>query len=827
MGEDGVYRDGGRFLTVKSYTATVLSFEERIGHAAATCFLKVANDHTVYRHLTTQARPNGDWEKWKGDFKGTNTRPGRGPTMNNYEQSTYERLGKDFSAGDSLGLGDYGQDEGHFYMECSNQGLCDRKTGLCECFDGYTGRACQRQSCPEDCSGHGVCMSVDQLRTAEMTKLDMTCYTKRDDKVVSCDSDVLSNKLRANDYVKIGNFPPMKIATISTAGVNLVRFVAGAGTTSAKTFKIAEDTRTGVVSGMTAYKNGDVVLGTLDGDAAEDGSDGDTVTLVANLLAAIEVGDKVTFKAAASTDNYNTTHFLSGLTPTNNAAHKVDTFTLYNGFPETTPYGTEIYQVHSYDLWDSDKNMACKCDPRWTGYDCSERKCPLGDDPLTVDSVDGQGTTTTTDDSMYTQAPEKQTLTMNTGQVQYGGAETGATGMVIGHFALTFEDYFGEKFVTRPIPTEVEMSVTVSTDTNFKVTFDGGVGLPSGELSRGDEIRIGQDIRFVETITYVDHNTKTHIKSFTVRDGYIGAPTNAEKFTVAHGSGSRLYRRDVSKEIREALLNVPNSRIEGVSVEKLEISGDIATDTSDAVFKTATYAADSTTEGIIEAVTNHRGWMVGDLVRIRSHIRIVTDTSDANKLKVKGGLGDETAAHQRVYRAAMQKYRIKFESGCLTDDHCNHNGINSYDSDTKATCSLGGSCTCSLPSGKDHYHGFGCTRKGKGNDFHGTPRAINHARPYKRSNSGDIPLMTCDKDELFSGKILNTYGEVSKASTTKISFTNGAGAATAVDPAADISVGNELYIDGQVRTVVEKDSANKWVKVDLPFTIMQNPMMIS
>merc|ERR1711916_306273 len=275
----------------------------------------------------------------------------------------------------------------------------------------------------------------------------------------------------------------------------------------------------------------------------------------------------------------------------------------------------------------------------------------------------------------------------------------------------------------------------------------------------------------------------------------------------AHASGSRLYRRDVSKEIREALLNVPNSRIEGVSVEKLEISGDVvATD------------ADYGTEDI--TVTGHSGWKVGDLVRVRSFIRIVTDTSDANKLIVKGSMGaDGSTSGERVYRAAMQKYRIKFESGCITDDHCNHNGINSYDSDTKATCSLGGSCTCSLPTATEQYHGFGCTRKGKGNDFHGTPRAINHARPYKRSNSGDIPLMTCDKDELFSGKILNTYGEVSKASTTKISFTNGAGAATAVDPAADISVGNELYIDGQVRTVVEINSPNKWVKVDLPFTI--------
>merc|ERR1712054_539531 len=240
--------------------------------------------------------------------------------------------------------------------------------------------------------------------------------------------------------------------------------------------------------------------------------------------------------------------------------------------------------------------------------------------------------------------------------------------------------------------------------------------------------------------------------------------------------------------------------------EKLEISGD--------------YVAKNGVTNNADITFTVAGWKVGDLVRVKSGIRIVESITDTTKLTVKGKIGTGTnAENQRVYRAAMQKYRIKFESGCLTDDHCNHNGINSYDSDTKATCSLGGSCTCSLPSGKDHYHGFGCTRKGKGNDFHGTPRAINHARPYKRSNSGDIPLMTCDKDELFSGKILNTYGEVSKASTTKISFTNGAGAATAVDPAADISVGNELYIDGQVRTVVEKDSANKWVKVDLPFTI--------
>ena len=51
----------------------------------------------------------------------------------------------------------------HFYMECSNKGICDRKLGECECFDGYDGAACQRASCPGDCSGHGSCEHIQTL----------------------------------------------------------------------------------------------------------------------------------------------------------------------------------------------------------------------------------------------------------------------------------------------------------------------------------------------------------------------------------------------------------------------------------------------------------------------------------------------------------------------------------------------------------------------------------------------------------------------------------------------------------------------------------------
>ncbi|KAF0711946.1 Aste57867_4968 [Aphanomyces stellatus] len=54
-------------------------------------------------------------------------------------------------------------DEAHFYMECSNMGICDRTTGLCECFPGFDGSACQRATCANNCNGHGVCKSISEI----------------------------------------------------------------------------------------------------------------------------------------------------------------------------------------------------------------------------------------------------------------------------------------------------------------------------------------------------------------------------------------------------------------------------------------------------------------------------------------------------------------------------------------------------------------------------------------------------------------------------------------------------------------------------------------
>lgn len=54
------------------------------------------------------------------------------------------------------------------YNECSDMGVCDRTTGVCECVAGFTGAACNRVQCPgdvEDCNGHGQCVDMTTLAT--------------------------------------------------------------------------------------------------------------------------------------------------------------------------------------------------------------------------------------------------------------------------------------------------------------------------------------------------------------------------------------------------------------------------------------------------------------------------------------------------------------------------------------------------------------------------------------------------------------------------------------------------------------------------------------
>mmetsp|Transcript_23961 Transcript_23961/g.32104 ORF Transcript_23961/g.32104 Transcript_23961/m.32104 type:complete len:321 (-) Transcript_23961:106-1068(-) len=48
------------------------------------------------------------------------------------------------------------------YVTCSARGTCNTEDGKCECEEGYTGHACQRTTCPQNCNGNGQCVTLFQ-----------------------------------------------------------------------------------------------------------------------------------------------------------------------------------------------------------------------------------------------------------------------------------------------------------------------------------------------------------------------------------------------------------------------------------------------------------------------------------------------------------------------------------------------------------------------------------------------------------------------------------------------------------------------------------------
>jgi len=151
--------------------------------------------------------------------------------------------------------------------------------------------------------------------------------------------------------------------------------------------------------------------------------------------------------------------------------------------------------------------------------------------------------------------------------------------------------------------------------------------------------------------------------------------------------------------------------------------------------------------------------------------------------------------------------------------------VDGDDSDAGAICTLGGSCLCSdaadsdsnWPKATGHdtdndestnnayfYHGKGCTASGKGN----------HQGAYMRSNSGNIPALTCDKSRIYSGYVTHISAAVSRTSPQKIHFESTVGAKDAAGN-ADFATGKRVYIDGQVRTITKVTGTV--LTVDEPF----------
>lgn len=78
----------------------------------------------------------------------------------------------------------YANNAAHAYgAECGAMGNCDHDTGECVCREGWTGAACERLACDDDCSENGACLPIyqlAQLRESSGGVLDPVVYGPSD-----------------------------------------------------------------------------------------------------------------------------------------------------------------------------------------------------------------------------------------------------------------------------------------------------------------------------------------------------------------------------------------------------------------------------------------------------------------------------------------------------------------------------------------------------------------------------------------------------------------------------------------------------------------------
>merc|ERR1712166_1155094 len=316
-----------------------------------------------------------------------------------------------------------------------------------------------------------------------------------------------------------------------------------------------------------------------------------------------------------------------------------------------------------------------------------------------------------------------------------------------GTFTLTFTDEYGDAWTTKPIPTKVRMSVDAASPTNgygvsgthrtadeleevVTVVFEDE-GIRVDELGVGDLVSVKDEIRVVKTLTYKNSVTRTHYTSFTTT-GHL-----KRGLATTYTDSMVYYRLTVEKEIRAALMGLPNGRIPDVTVEAITRGGYLAGTTVASGFVVASAAlsaamtvkvadkalyntitidndlakgarvsfsavpssgsrviaaasgADPPVLSFITALAHPvNGLNAGDTIRVGDEFRrIVHNTGSfitagtTNHYQMTSGLQKTMATGAKVFKQNGMMYDITFESGCRTHADCRNNGIDENESD--------------------------------------------------------------------------------------------------------------------------------------------------
>jgi len=181
----------------------------------------------------------------------------------------------------------------------------------------------------------------------------------------------------------------------------------------------------------------------------------------------------------------------------------------------------------SYSLWDASKVQLCKCDGGWEGVDCSQRMCPMGNDPLTCAD--------------------------RSNQVQ----RVWFTGRPKGEAVFIVVDNHGTEWFTRPIRVaRYVASEAISGGATHDVTAADSLTLASGGC--GTTVAVGDRLEFSDAggvYHYVTGCTSATVATFT--------PTRAlvDDLTV-----NRAYGGSSAAQIEAAFEALPQRVVESVTV---------------------------------------------------------------------------------------------------------------------------------------------------------------------------------------------------------------------------------------------------------------------
>merc|ERR1711988_527671 len=420
----------------------------------------------------------------------------------------------------------------------------------------------------------------------------------------------------------------------------------------------------------------------------------------------VSVGDIVYLGEQADYDNaveYTVTNVVSKMSTYGSSASDQylgnQGFTVSPRAQRSLPFGSALYKVSNYNLWDANKVAGCVCDDGFSGQD----------------KENSHSSTSTTNPSTYTKRTERQMLTMDS-----------SAGALSGSFSLTFTSINGEKKTTRSISTSPELSSTVSVhgpelydETYCKIGNAGSYGtvvgqwsgalcekfvkftpdLPDDELAVGDFIRVGNEIRRIASLTRSE-------TSGNYTSAYVYS-----QFTQNYAAGTYAYHHSAAKDIEYGLEHLSNGVVGEVTVAKSNSGGRILRNSAvSTVNKLSAVVASTDTVTFVDqggSTAAHApagSVSEGDLFRINGNhgISQVLTLTDAGEEMLTGFkvtphflYNDDQGTHAVGSRAAINsvkvlpdslpiidngfKYRVSFDenAGDLPDLVCNADGLRS------------------------------------------------------------------------------------------------------------------------------------------------------